>query len=599
MFASLAGSQGEALSFRTWETEPAGWYRLSGGAGRYTVVFSSPAHFARPVVLTNVFTRDGDAVQRAIHPRFDVAELDDASWDHEPANGYYQLFTAGGTSITQVGFKLATDGVDGAGPGSQTLLVSIHRKGTSAPDAWEQVGPTAHAPGVDCGGPKSYWFSVGWGSGEVPTEPGGTYAVHLRPEGAARTIQAFWRESADPREDCYRVREGKGGFAGRRLWMAVGSDGDGIVISYPKRVHKQFHELTRFGKKWTQTYVARGRCLASVILYAAVSGAQPPLSRQRVRIRVRHGGPDGPVVGIEKIAVGNGNYTGDASWGAFGAAFAPGEVPVTPGEKYAIELASIESYHTLHGFVNIKGEVSNDRPGFNPYRKCPPDTYAEGAAYYLGTEPVDYDLDLQILEYENECEGWNKAVEEKNLLSNGDMESGDFHEKEPAKGRPEAWRSFAVDAGTVHHYLLDESPPAPTVPAPHTPRGRIARIIGGDAGRTIDGGYVQRVDGLSRADTYRLSGQVRSSWPLDVDHQCRVGYDPTGQTNDPGAKTIVWTLLPPIHGEFVACSSEPIRPGADAISVWLRVQSRKAEKFPFTADFDDFVLRRVVLTPPR
>ena len=122
-------------------------------------------------------------------------------------------------------------------------------------------------------------------------------------------------------------------------------------------------------KRWAQTYVAQGRGLAGAVLYAAVSGAQPPLARQRTTVRVRHGGPDGPRVGIEKIAIGNGNYTGDASWGVFAVAFAPGEVPLTPGDTYAIEFESIENQETLGGFVNIKKQVSDGRAAFNPYRK--------------------------------------------------------------------------------------------------------------------------------------------------------------------------------------------------------------------------------------
>ena len=32
-FANVAGSQAEPGSFRTWETEPVGWFRICGGAG--------------------------------------------------------------------------------------------------------------------------------------------------------------------------------------------------------------------------------------------------------------------------------------------------------------------------------------------------------------------------------------------------------------------------------------------------------------------------------------------------------------------------------------------------------------------------------------
>jgi hypothetical protein len=596
VFASLAGAGSESLSFRTWEMEPAGWFRLSGSAGRYTLSFSTPAHFARPVVLTNIFTRDAEVLTGfRVEPRFDYAEFGESAWDLEPASRYIQVFTAKGTSVTNVGFKLATDGVDGVGPGSQGVVVTVRRKGAGTPDTWEQVGPDGHVLDVDCGGPKSYWYSCGWASGEVPTKPGETYAVEVRPEDRSRSFQAFWRESKAGEEDCFRVTSEGGSFVGRRIWLAVASDGDGITVAYPKRVHAQFRQLTRMGSKWTQTYRARGRSIASVALYAAVSGAQPPLSRQRARIRVRRGGPDGPVVGIEKVAAGNGNYTGDASWGFFGAAFAPGEVQLEPGEVYAIELESMETYHTVHGFVNIKGQVSDDRPGFNPYRKSPPDACVDGTAYYLGTEPVDFDLDMQVLEYEHAAECWQDAVGGPNRLANGDMESGDLRVGDPVASRVDSWRPFDLEPGTAHHYLVDPAPPS----ASGTPN-RIVRVAADAArGKVADGGFVERAADLSSLETYRVSGLVRSTWPLDVEHQCFVGLDETGQVDDPRAKTIIWTPLPPVHGAFVQFASEPVRPRSTAISVWLRARATKHdEKFPFQGDFDGFALRRVRTEAP-
>ena len=208
----------------------------------------------------------------------------------------------------------------------------------------------------------------------------------------------------DSKLDCYRIgKEGKAGWQGRKICMAVGSDCDGLLIPYNKRVHKKFVEFGGFDKSWSQTYVAQGRSLASVILFAATSGVQPSIMKQRVRVSVRQGGPGGEIVGTEKIAIGNGNYTGDASWGVFGVSFAPGEVPIEPGKTYAVEFESIENYDTLHGFVNIKGMVSDDKPGFNPYRKVPPDDYKRGTAYRKCTDKQPFDLDMQIVEYRSDA----------------------------------------------------------------------------------------------------------------------------------------------------------------------------------------------------
>jgi hypothetical protein len=233
VFASLDGSLSEARPFRSWETDPAGWYRIWGSSGNHTVVFSNPASFVRPIVLTNMLLAPGETVERKVMPVHDRAEYFEKEWDGKPAREYDQLFVARGTGVTSVGFKLAHDGVDGFGPGRQDLVVSIHRKGPGTPDAWEQVGPAMLVPNVDCGGGKNYSYSAGWNSGEVPLTPGQTYAVRLRASAAGGVFQAFWRPIEDGLEGCYRVAaDGAGGFEKKGLWMAVGADSDGLLIPY-------------------------------------------------------------------------------------------------------------------------------------------------------------------------------------------------------------------------------------------------------------------------------------------------------------------------------------------------------------------------------
>ena len=589
-FASQAGPEHQAIGFRTWETHPAGWYYLSGSEGRYSVVFSDPAGFVRPVVLTNQFVTSGTTVDRVVRPAFDYYDLHQGTWDTKPATDYYQTFLARGTSITQVGFKLATDGVDGAGPKGQNLVVSIHRKGQGKPETWPQVGPSAIVLDVDCGGPKNYWWSAGWHSRQVTTEPGQMYAVRLRSESPGSSFQAFWRAMDRGMQNCFRVgKDDSNGWQQHNLCMTVGSDSDGLLIPYNKCVHKKFGNFAGFDRSWSQTYITQGRGLASVILYAATSGVQPSLMRQRVRVTVREDGPRGNIVGIEKVAIGNGNYTGDASWGVFGVSFAPGEVPLEPGKRYAIEFESIESYHTLHGYVNIKGQVSDDRPGFNPYRKHTRDAYEQGTAYRRCVERQPFDLDMQIIEYQHDGTGWDKATMGPNRITNGSME--------PVKDATEAgsamavagWKTFSIDPGTTHQCSVDDMEKCNT----------IARVCGGSAtGKTVDGGYVQRVGDLGHLETYRLEGSVRSTWPVDEKHYCAVGYDLTGQDSDPKATTIQWTLLPSIHGGFVPYASRPLRPDKDAISIWLRGYTTLTDGYRFEADFDDFSLLQVAMSVP-
>jgi hypothetical protein len=222
--------------------------------------------------------------------------------------------------------------------------------------------------------------------------------------------------------------------------------------------------------------------------------------------------------------------------------------------------------------VNIKGQISDDRPGFNPYRKVAPDTYERGAAFKFGKERMDFDLDLQVIEYESA----SLPAPGPNLLANGDMESA-------AQDLPAGWRTFAINPDTQFRHFADG--PQNT--------NHSARVIGGSAtGKPADGGFVQVAANLNRSDTYLLSGKIRSTWPVDLEHQCFVGFDPTGQKDDPQAGTIQWKTLPAAHGIWVDYQSEPIRPATNAISVWLRARTTMINDYRFTADFDEFSLRK-------
>jgi hypothetical protein len=124
--------------------------------------------------------------------------------------------------------------------------------------------------------------------------------------------------------------------------------------------------------------------------------------------------------------------------------------------------------------------------------------------------------------------------------------------------------------------------------------GHVARVAGGGpGGKTADGGFVQRVEGLGHLETYRLTGRVRSTWPVDLEHECRVGIDPTGQETDPEAGTIVWTTLPLAHGMFVPVGGDPVRPSTNALSIWLRARTTSVAGWRFEGDFDSLSLRRV------
>src|ERR1051325_5922619 len=71
-FASLDGSGHESFGFRTFETEPPGWFRISGPAGNYSLLFTQPAQFIRPLLVNKLFTRDHEKLLGfRFSPQFD------------------------------------------------------------------------------------------------------------------------------------------------------------------------------------------------------------------------------------------------------------------------------------------------------------------------------------------------------------------------------------------------------------------------------------------------------------------------------------------------------------------------------------------------
>jgi hypothetical protein len=590
VFGSQAGADKQPLAFRSWETNPVGWYRLSGPAGRYTLLFAQPGNFMRPAILNNIYTRDGEKINlsRSVRAPWDEACMDDSAWDRTAAHEYFQPFLARGASITQVGFKLAHDGVDGPGPLAQDLVLSIHEVVENAPPAkWARVGPEMPVVDVDCGGGKNYSYSAGFDSGEVPTTPGRKYAVRLAAKSPAGKFQPFWHRIAQG-EKYLPAQRAKAGAAdspvayedtGNHLWMTIASDSDGLLIPYNKRVHKEFNQLTKFARVWSQTYIARGKSLAGVVLYAATSGVQPSMNQQRLRIIVVDE-ETGNVVGAAKIAIGNGLYTGDASWGTFGAVYEPDEVPLAPGHTYRLHFESIETPHNLGlgTFVNTKGMKSDGRPGFNPYRKHPLDIDKAGHAFLNGTEAQDFSLDMQVIEYEQQLHGHENSTRGAELIKFGNFEKG------------EDWSSaWKPPGGKAQNATIE--------PETTASGGTALRMSSRE--KTFDAVVVQRVAGLSPTQTYRLVAMAcANQLPSD---QCRtlIGIDKTGQTDDADAATVEWTVLPAITGRFDGYAPAPVRPAADAISVFLRLRVTDPPAPAPVAEFQRISMRQVDTHPPQ
>ncbi len=249
-----------------------------------------------------------------------------------------------------------------------------------------------------------------------------------------------------------------------------------------------------------------------------------------------------------------------------------GEVILEPGESYAVEFEAFGRHN-----------------GFNPVMKQPLDPCEQGSAFFAGRERMDYDLDMVVVEYARAGGDWSAATTGENLLVNGDLQDGEMSAEDPEAGGPAAWTRFSLDPGTAFWYL----PEAPGS------RDRIARVVGGSvSGKTVDGGYVQRIDGLGRVETFRLTGQVRCSHIVDDQHQVLIGCDPTGQTDDPRAGTIRWQPLPDAERVWQSFTTPPVRPVDGSISVWLRARTTTVNGHPFEADFNNLALRRTAISPP-
>ena len=572
VFGSRPGAANQTLAARTFETAPSGWYYMTGNAGVYSLLMIPPMNLggspvARPAWVSSLNLPDLTVLgNQNFRPLHDMQMLDTSSWDATGAVEYYQVFQAVGPSLTSVSFRLAHDGIDGGGPGSRTMLMTVHHDPGSggSPDGWTQVGPSRLVYNVNAGGSFSPVWSAGWITDELPLVPGDWYAVRIRNDGPDSSFIPFWGNDGDADTECYKVGGGTA-WTGKDIWMLVGTDDGDLLIPYQKCIQRGPTDLTQWATAWEQTWVAKGRGLAGGMLYIALPyGGEEKVKWHRAIVRVREGGPSGPLVGLTKLARGVDWATAEV--GPIGFSCRPGEIPLTPGQTYSIEFESING-------------------GFNPFRKDVADTYPDGAAH-LGGRARTYDLEMILVEYTDPAE--QVVLPETpptgmgpNLALNGDMEGGTPSQSD---GHPDDWQIFEVDPGSVFWYGDDFGRDG----------SRGARIIGGSiSGNTVDGGFVQQVNGLTVGDDYRLSAWVQTTWAVGEKHVTRIGWDPTGQTTEPDAATIEWVKAPDVHDMFQQVILD-VTTTRDRGSIWLRGATTQTTDRPYTADFDDVILEPLV-----
>ncbi len=349
--------------------EPArhdGYYQITASAGTYSVYVNQPLFFGRPAVVADCAVRAGATTTQHVAPPIDFCCDFTDTWALPWGAAWYQTFTARGTSITGVSFRLA-------GTNAQEVEVSVLVFDAAKPAAqWAQVSAAA-VQRVAVKSLADNW--VKWRSFLVPTTPGRTYAVKFRgTSGGDLKFSPFNRAKDAQSYPDGSAYDSAGAAQGYDLNTTVFSDSDGTVISYIKTTSELGELIDEYyGTRWGQTFKAVGSSLAAVDVWAAGADNHWDLD---FTFTVREDGPQGARVGPAK--------TTKAAYQAFGAglhavSYNRGEVSLTPGHTYYIEFTNPE--------------------GFNPYimRKSQ-DAYPGGTGYQNGSLRND-DVSMTIVEY--------------------------------------------------------------------------------------------------------------------------------------------------------------------------------------------------------
>ncbi len=339
-----------------------GFYSLSVPAGTWSLLVNQPLFFIRPKVLPGITVRDGQTTTRNVELPIDYSTYFTDTWTVYD-RVWIQTFTARGTSITGVSWKLA-------GTNATDVEASILAdNGGANPAAWP-LASAAAAKRDSVANITDNW--VRWRSGEVPTVPGRVHAVRLTGKAGGDLKFSVFKRDKDAQSyeggSAYSAGGAKQGFD---LNVTVFSDNDGTAVLFNKTT-EGLGDLRDgyYGGRWGQTFRATaGTSLAAVDVWAAGADSNWDLD---FTFQVFEGGPSGPQVGPSK--------TTRAAYQAFGAglhgvSYNPGEVPLEPGRTYYVE------------FTNPIG--------FNPY--VADDSYAGGTGFQdRSARPVDVSMTIVV-----------------------------------------------------------------------------------------------------------------------------------------------------------------------------------------------------------
>lgn len=345
--------------------EPArgdGYYRIDNiPAGTYSIYVNQPDFFASPKVIPNVEVANGQT--KTVNVDLDVdystyfsdsGQWSDWQWD------WYQTFLATGTSARGVSWKMAgwNEYRD------KTARVRIlEDNGQPNVRDWKQVG---YGTDGNLSADSDEW--VRWNSGEVLLTPGKIYAVNIHIDGG----MAIYKRNKDNLS--YQgggAYDQNGNPQNFDLNITVFVDKNNQAATHTRRSSGPGNfDGSLNSTRWGQTFVAKGTSLAAVDLFAASGQAD-----QRPAWTVHKGGPGGQQIGPTKTVYGA--YFA-SSTDLLGVSYNPGEVPLTPGQTYYIEVTNAA--------------------GFTPYTQESWDRYDDGRAFNNRTA-TDEDLAMTIIEY--------------------------------------------------------------------------------------------------------------------------------------------------------------------------------------------------------
>ena len=345
------------------------FFTFNVAPGTYSLLLDEPVFWGRPTVVPNIVVGPGQTIQLDVSHPADYGcafGSNSGEWGQNPftasAREWYQTFIATGTAITGVNFKLHQSN-------ATQMQVTLHADNGGPITAWPQVGVARTRDLLP--GPGDQWLR--YRSNEIPTAPGHRYAMKFTGGGAG-----------DPTFSIFRRWDAGQGFAGGQAFTADGTpqnfdlygnvfcDKDGTVTSYCAVMY-DLAALTTGTSNCGQTVVAMGESLAAANLLFAAS----PTWDITATMRIRQGGPGGAIIGPAKTAKA---ASLAANSGFLAAVWNPGEVPLTPGQTYYIEV---------------------DRPGgYNPAKFTHGgNSYLGGQAFIGGNPQSGVDFHMQVVEY--------------------------------------------------------------------------------------------------------------------------------------------------------------------------------------------------------